>query len=361
MRGRLLVLLATLAGGAVLGAVVVMAVGARSTAGAASGAPTTVTNDDVVATVGGAAITLGELDAQLGNKLLRLRVDEYRQRRLALDDTIGRAVLEREARRRGLSVIELLDLEVQAKVKAATEEEAAAVYESAADRFRSLPQSEALRSIADSMTRQRVGQRRAAFTKALEQQYGVKVLLTPPRLPVDASGKHTRGPADAVITIVEFSDYQCPYCGQLSGILREVEDLYPNQIRRVFRDFPLPMHKDAAKAAEAAACANDQGKFWPMHDRLFAGQKSLTLADLPRYAEDAGLQVRKFEACLASGRHASKVREDHDEGTRYGVTGTPSLFVNGRPLFGAPRKGDLVQVIEEELQMSKPTVDNQGR
>jgi len=308
---------------------------------------------EVVATIGDTPIKAADVDARIGNKLLRIRVEEYTQRRQVLQEMIANALLENEAARRSITVKDLLEQEVEKKARPVTEEEAGAVYESLPDRFRGSAPAGALRSIVESMHRQRVNQRRQAFTRDLERAAGVRVLLEPPRINVDSSGRPARGPADAPVTIVEFSDFQCPYCAQMARILHELDAMYVGKIRLVFRDFPLPMHKDAAKAAEAAACAGDQGKYWQMHDRLFAGQKSLTRADLERYAADAGLQTGRFSTCLDGGKHAADWQKDRRDGEQYGVTGTPALFVNGRPVFGAATIQDLRLVIDEELERAQ--------
>lgn len=308
---------------------------------------------EVVATIGDTPIKAADIDARIGNKLLRIRVEEYKQRRQVLREMIANAVLEKEAARRGIAVNDLLEQEVETKVRPVTDEEARAVYDALPDRFRGSAPPDALRSIVESMHRQRVNQRRQAFTRDLERAAGVRVLLEPPRISVESSGRPARGPADAPVTIVEFSDFQCPYCAQMARILHQLDALYEGKTRLVFRDFPLPMHKDAAKAAEAAACAADQGKYWEMHDRLFAGQKSLARADLDRYAADVGLQAARFSACLDGGKHAAEWQKDRADGEQYGVTGTPALFVNGRPVFGAATIQDLRQVIDEELERAE--------
>jgi protein-disulfide isomerase len=307
--------------------------------------------------VGDRVVTLDEVDARVGNKLLRLRVEEYMQRRRALQDILAEEVLRREAARRGVTIDAVLDEEVVRKARPVSEQEAAAVYESAPERFRSMPQADAVRSITETLTFKRVSQRRQAFTEELSARAGVRVLLDPPRIVVDASDDPSRGAKDALVTIVEFSDFQCPYCAQMSRILRDIETRYPGHLRIVFRDFPLSMHKDAAKAAEAASCAAEQGKFWEMHDRLFAGQKALGADDLRRYAGDVSLALPRFAACLAGGKYTAEWQADRADGESYGVTGTPALFVNGRPLFGAVTMNDLLEVVDEEL--SRPPAGRQ--
>jgi protein-disulfide isomerase len=149
---------------------------------------------------------------------------------------------------------------------------------------------------------------------------------------------------------VEFSDFQCPYCARANGVLKQVEQRYAGKVRVVFRHFPLPSHKEAAKAAEAAGCAGAQGRFWEMHDKLFANQRAQAASDLKRYAAEIGLDGGPFDRCLDSGSYAKVVEEDVAEGRRHGVTGTPTFFVNGRLLSGAAPFEVLALAIDEELE-----------
>jgi len=138
--------------------------------------------------------------------------------------------------------------------------------------------------------------------------------------------------------------------------LKQVEDKYGDKVRVVFRDFPLvQIHKDAAKAAEAGECAHEQGKFWEMHDRLFADQSKLQVEALKQKATEIGLDAEKFNQCLDSSKYAAEVQKDVDEGARYGVTGTPAFFINGRMLGGAQPVEAFMQVIDEELARVQPT------
>jgi protein-disulfide isomerase len=321
---------------------------ARSTQADHLSASVKATN--VLATVGQTKIAAADVDGRLAAKLIRIRLEEYKIRRQELDQMIADELLKNEAARRGVSVKDLLEQEVDKKVKPVTDEEAAAVYETASERLRMVPPGDALRSIADSMSRQRLNQRRQAFSKELERAIGVHVTLEPPRLVVDPSDDPSRGPERAPITIVEFSDFQCPYCAQVARTLNQIEGQYKAKVRLVFRDFPLPMHKDAAKAAEAASCAAAQDRFWEMHDILFQNQKNLSTNDLRRYADTLKLNPTTFAACLDSGRYTAEWQQDQTEGRHYGVTGTPALFINGRPVFGAVTLQELTQTLDQELE-----------
>jgi protein-disulfide isomerase len=149
-------------------------------------------------------------------------------------------------------------------------------------------------------------------------------------LPVSADRDHIQGPADAAATLLEYGDYECPYCGAAYPIVKEVQSRLGNQLRFVFRNFPITTsHPHAELAAETAEAADVQGKFWEMHDLLYESQQHLEEADLHRYAEQLGLDVDRFDDELARHVHADRVREDFMSGVRSGVNGTPTFYVNG--------------------------------
>jgi protein-disulfide isomerase len=145
------------------------------------------------------------------------------------------------------------------------------------------------------------------------------------------------GPADAPVTIIEFSDFQCPYCARfVTETLPQIKQTYEGKVRFVFRDYPLSqLHENAEKAAEAADCANEQGKFWEYHDKLFSNQSALDVASLKSYASQLGLDTGVFDQCLDSGKFAQEIQKDIQDGDSYGVQGTPAFFVNGRLVEGA--------------------------
>ena len=148
--------------------------------------------------------------------------------------------------------------------------------------------------------------------------------------PVSEGRDHIQGPADAPVTLVEYGDYQCPYCGAAHPILQEVQARMGNRLRFVFRNFPISTsHPRAEQAAEAAEAAAAQGRFWPMHDLLFENQKRLRDRDLREYAEQVGLDLERFDAELAEHMYAARVHEDFMSGVRSGVNGTPTFFING--------------------------------
>jgi protein-disulfide isomerase len=151
------------------------------------------------------------------------------------------------------------------------------------------------------------------------------------RLVLPVSGRdHSQGPDNAPVTLVEYGDFECPYCGAAYPIVKEVQRRMGDHLRFVFRNFPLAqVHPHALHAAEAAEAAAAQGRFWDMHDTLFEHQRHLADGDLRRYARDLGLNLGAFEAELVSRSHAGRVREDFLSGVRSGVNGTPTFFING--------------------------------
>jgi len=156
------------------------------------------------------------------------------------------------------------------------------------------------------------------------------------------------GDKGALVKIVEFSDFQCPYCKKSFPVVREILNEYQDDIYYVYRDFPVSqIHAEAAKAAEAGQCAYEQGKFWPMHDKIFINQENIGLADLKRYALEAGLNTSEFNSCLDSGKYAAEVSQDYFDGIALGVVGTPTFFINGYRISGSLPKDIFVRLIEQ--------------
>jgi protein-disulfide isomerase len=212
--------------------------------------------------------------------------------------------------------------------------------------------AQAFARIESELKQSRVSEARRRFVSGLRTAAGVKILLEPPRVIVDTAGAPLKGSPSAPVTIVEFSDFQCPYCREATQTLKRLEQQYGNKVRVVFRDFPLPMHKDAPKASEAAACANEQGQFWPMHDKLFENQSSLQVPDLKRRAADIGLNTSRFDDCLDSGKYAGEWQRNRAIGQRYGVSATPTFFINGRMVLGALPFQAFTEIVDDELGRS---------
>ena len=180
---------------------------------------------------------------------------------------------------------------------------------------------------------------------------GVEILLTPPRVEVAVpKGTPSRGPVDAPILLVEYTDYQCPFCNRVQPTLTALMERYDGQIRHVFKNLPLPNHPQAKLAGEAALCAQDQGKFWEFHDWLFANQRTMNRESMVTAAAELGTDQEIFTACIDQGTHATRVLNDTTEARSFGITGTPGFLVNGRVLTGAQPIEEFEAIIDEELE-----------
>jgi protein-disulfide isomerase len=305
-----------------------------------------------LAEVNGEAISAEDLVQALGARLRKLEEQIYDLKRRQLDALIAERLLASEAAKRGISVAALLDTEVTTKVGLVTEQEVESFYQANKPRLRA-EEAVVREQIRTHLQQQKLAAQRARFVEALRSQAKIEDRLQPPpivRVEVPVDGAPVRGAADAPVTLVEFSDFHCPFCKQVQATLKQLLERYPAKVRLVYRDFPLDsLHPQARRAAEAARCAQDQGKFWEYHDLLFAGPTSASPEDLERFAGQVGLDTAAFESCLSRGVHRVAVQRDLDEGARLGVTGTPAFFINGRPLSGAQPLEAFVRVMEEEL------------
>ncbi|HSL81833.1 MAG TPA: thioredoxin domain-containing protein [Thermoanaerobaculia bacterium] len=325
-------------------------------AGAASeGSP-----DDVLATVGGEEVTRGEVEASAGqalerveNQRLQCQTEADQQRHQILENETRKMVRERllaaEAEERGLTQEELLQSEVQSRVGEVTPAEVDAFYQQNQGQIRA-PKEQVAGQIAEYLRQARASEAYEGFMRSLEEEADVSYDLGPYRVEIATEGEPAAGPEDAPVTIVEFSDFECPYCSRVVPTLKRVQEEYGDRVRLVFKQYPLPNHAQAQKAGEASLCAHDQGKFWELHDAMFADQQNLGPEALVAKAERLGLDVTAFRECLQSGRYADAVQEDLREGARAGVSGTPAMFVNGRLVSGAVPYEEIARVIDEELE-----------
>lgn len=329
--------------------------GAGSAQTASEGSP-----EDVLATVGGEEVTRGEVEEsaaetleQVENRRLQCQMEADQQRHQVLENETRKLVRERlleaEAEERGLTQEELLQAEVQSRITEVSPEEVDAFYQQNQGQIRA-PKEQVAGQIAEYLRQGRATEAYETFMQGLEEEAGVSYEVGPYRVEIATEGEPAAGPADAPVTIVEFSDFQCPYCSRVVPTLKRVQEQYGDQVRLVFKQYPLPNHPHAQKAGEASLCAHDQGKFWELHDAMFEDQQNLGPEALVAKAERLGLDVASFRECLQSGRYADAVQEDLREGARAGVSGTPAMFVNGRLVSGAVPYEQISQVIDEELE-----------
>lgn len=302
------------------------------------------------AVVEGETIRVAEVDAFIKDELFEREsrggqpARVYELRNDALGRMLARRVVEGEAERRGISAEELIRAESEA-LGDVSDEEVAAFYEENQARMRGA----SLEQVAPSVREHLREQRGREVVRSLIEDADVDVVLEPPRVEIAADGP-TLGPDDAAVTIVEFSDFQCPYCQRATPVLDEIRERYPEQVRVVYRHLPLDqIHPRARAAALASECAHDQDAFWEYHDVLFENPQSLSDADLRGYAEALGLDPEPFAECLASGRHEDKVSADVAAAREIGITGTPAFVVNGIVLFGLQTSEELDEIVRQEL------------
>jgi len=310
---------------------------------------------DVVATVDQRSITLAEVDERALNQSagsfssLRLSDALYEARRAAIDDMINLTLVDRQAKTLGIDPQELLQREVVGKAVEPTEFDIAAWYKANPQRVQNAPIEKVREAIKTLLKNERVEALRQQYFNGLREKAAISVRLDPPRIKVATAGRPTRGPASAPIEIIEFSDFECPFCLSAFPTIRQVLETYGDKIRFVYRHYPLANHPNAKPAAEASACANEQGKFWPYHDRLFSAAGKLSLTDLKQHAADLGLDTAAFNACLDNHKFAADVAADLAAGNEVGVSGTPAFFINGRTVSGAQPFAVFKRIIDEEL------------
>jgi len=330
----------------------VAAVAALVVAVAAGTARAQAASAEPLAEVNGVAITAKDVERALGAKLSQLEEQIYALKRNEIDALVAQRLLEQEAARRGMSVAALLDEEVTSKVALVTEKEIDDSYKLNKARMRG-DEASVRSQLRSQLQQQKLSARRGTYLASLRAQAKIIDRLEPPpvvRVDVATAGAPVRGAPDAAVTVVEFSDFECPFCKQAHGTVAKVMERYAGKIKLAYRDLPLEnIHPQARRAAEAARCARDGGKFWEYHDLLFVQSPKLAPDDLKRYAREVGLDGDKFDACLASGAHREPVQKDIDEATRLGINGTPAFFINGRLLTGAQPVEAFARIIDDEL------------
>lgn len=306
---------------------------------------------EVVAVIGGKQVTLAQVDEKAKSIDMPAYQALYEARRRAIDEMIAEQLLDKVAAERGVTREALIEQIVDERGGTVTDAKIQEFYTQNQNRMggRSLDDvKEQIRSFLSNQARAEAAQ---SYLEQLKQEAGVKVTLSPPRIEVEiAKDEPSKGPADAPVQIVEYSEYQCPFCSRVGPTLEQVVSTYGDRVRIVFRDFPLPMHPQAPLAAEAALCAGALGDYWAYHDKLFANQQQLERPALERYATELGLDAEKFKACLDGGEYRDDVQADMARGKELGVTGTPAFFINGRFISGAQPFESFAQIINEELE-----------
>ena len=301
-----------------------------------------------VATVDGRTIYDDDLAPSVQGQLLPLRNQEYEIKRKALDTLIEQKLLEAAAKKKGLTTEKLLAQEVDSKVPDPSDAEIEGYYWGRKERI-SRPLADMKSQLRDALKQVKAQQARQDYLKTLRADSNVLVLLSAPRVEVGYDPARVRGNPKAPVMIVEFSDYQCPYCHQAELTVKEVLAKYGDKVSLAYRDYPLTaIHSQAESAAEGSRCALEQGRFWEYHDRLFTAS-NLDKDTLIEYARKLKLDDNQFGACLTSGKYKAEIDKDLEEGRKAGVSGTPGFFINGIVLSGSQPEDAFARVIDEEL------------
>ncbi len=310
-------------------------------------------DEQVALVLDGEPITVGELNERMKDQFLEefLRQPEDRQfemRENAIREIVQRHVVEAEAEKKGLTPDALFE-EVTAAAPPVSVEDVTTWYKQNEARLGGAPLEAIAPQIEQMLGQERKAEAWNAFIDPKLAALSWESKLAPPRQDVEAT-RLVRGPADAPVTLVTFSDYQCPYCIRSESVLAEVLAKYPKDVRLVHRHFPLDqIHPFARPAAEAAMCADEQGRFWDFHDAIFARNGKLDAKTFGTIGADLGLDTAALDRCIAERRFEAYVQNDAQAGEKAGVTGTPAFFVNGIPLKGARDVADLSRVIDGEL------------
>ena len=316
-----------------------------------------------VARIGDIVVTFEDVEDAFsrndGDTRIRMLQQLYDARRRTLDLVIGEHLIEREAEARGMSRDELLSAELPSRTLPITDEEVQYVYDQNRDFLSDQTLEEARAQVVGAIEQQRPAQALREYVSGLRLAADDIVLtvdtLGPPRQQVEVLPEDpSRGPSDAPVVVVEFSDFQCPFCQRATATLDELFDRYDGQVRFVYKDYPLPNHPDAFKAAEAGNCAHEQGKFWEFHDKMFLSQDALDVPSLNEYAGELGLDAAAFATCLDEDRYAERVRRDLQVGQQYGVSSTPTVFINGRQVLGAAPFETFDEIVREEIDSARP-------
>lgn len=293
------------------------------------------TNSDrarVLAVVNDKQITMGNIETSLRPLIFNVQEQVYALRKQDLELKVNDTLLSQEAQKKGVTTRALLDTEVSAKVPRVTDAQAQAFYDQNKDRISGdFAQTKA--QIIQYMQEESEQKATLAFAEQLRRASTIQINLSAPESPafsIATDDQPAKGNPKALVTIVEFTDLECPSCARQHPVLERIVSEFGDRVQLVVRDFPLSQHANARKAAEAAEAAREQGKYWEYVSVLFRNQSALGIDKLKHYATELGLDRTRFDASLDSGKFAEKVQRDVLDGRKLGVNGTPTLYINGR-------------------------------
>jgi protein-disulfide isomerase len=305
----------------------------------------------VLATVNGRNVTSGDVEDALRPLVFAVQEQVYALRRRELETRVNDLLLQQEAQKRGVTANALLETEVGAKVPVVTEAQAQTFYDENKARING-DFARVKYQIIEYLQQQEREKLNEALAARLRQSAGAQIFLTapePPYFEIATDDQPSKGNPNAAVTLVEFTDFECPTCARMHPEVERLMAEYGDRVRLVVRDYPLPRHANAQKAAEAAEAAREQGKYWEYTTILFRNQSALGVDKLKEYASALGLDRARFDAALDSGKFAEAVRRDLLDGQKVGVSGTPSFFLNGRHVHDLSYEG-LKAAVEAALK-----------
>ena len=286
----------------------------------------------VLAIVNNKQITMNDIENSLRPLIFNVQEQVYALRKQDLELKINDTLLAQEAQKRGVTTRALLETEVSAKAAPVTDAQAQAFYEENKERI-SGEFAQAKAQIIQYMKERKEQEATLAFAEQLRRASTIQINLTAPQSPafsIATDDQPAKGTANASVTIVEFTDFECPSCARQHPVMERIVSEFGDRVRLVVRDFPLSQHANARKAAEAAEAAREQGKYWEYVNVLFRNQPALGVDKLKQYATNLGLDRARFDASLDSGKFAEKIQRDLVDGRRLGINGTPTLYINGK-------------------------------
>jgi protein-disulfide isomerase len=303
----------------------------------------------VIVEVDGVKLTLADYTSKHPGGLFQAEQQFYTSERKVVEAFTEEYLIDRQAKKEGISINELIDRHIKSRVGKEPSEEALHVYYEGLDTDQ--PFEAVRQQIIEHIQEVRLAKARADYMKELKKDAKINIIFGPPRAQIAAGNAPVFGTPNAAVKIIEFADYECPYCQTAQPALDKVLAEYKDRVAFVYKDIPLAMHTHAQKAAEAAHCAGDQGKYWEYHDVLFK-TKALDLPDLKKHAGELKLDEAAFNKCLDSGAKAEVVKALSYEGQGWGLQGTPSFFINGRFVSGGMTYDQMRTLIEEELALA---------
>ena len=326
----------------------------------ANASPTAGETSDstIVATWDGGTLSYADGTALAKGQLTQMKAEyltnKHSAEKNSIEQTLMEKLFELEMTKQGLKTQEdLLRKEIEEKATSPTPDEIASMYEQFKDRLQGMSLEQATPLISQQLMQQKQGERFQVYVEELKSKYNVEITLAYPEVPrmeVSADDDPFLGTDGAPIEIIQFAEFQCPYCGKAGEAIDQVLKEYEGKVKMVYRDFPLGFHDRAIPAAVAANCSGEQGKYWEMHKLLMSNQRALQESDLTGHATTLGLDMEKWNTCRQDPAQEAEVRKDMQDGAAVGVTGTPAFFINGIMLSGALPFSEFKAIIDQELK-----------